>query len=286
MKKLLIIGYGKWGKKIVKNLINAKVYNEIYIKTKNAYYQCDFRLIKKKTSIDIPLKKYDRVHICVPTNQHYSVLQNYINIKNLSIEKPLFNQLKFFKKLKKKTIKVNYTDLYNPITKFFFKNVKEEKITTINLDYCGKYFFHDQYIFLDEWLDHPLSLLFCIFNKIQLKKIKTFKIDRVKKLNIFEAILKYNNLNIKISLKTNLVKKRLITLITKTNEKIIYDFSKNKIFKNKKLFYKANTTSIENFFKLRNKRSEKIQIESLNFHKKIFKFKRKILLKSKKELPI
>jgi len=279
MKNLLIIGYGKWGKKIIKNLINTKIYNDIFIKTRNSYYKYDFKLNDKKKFLENPKKKYDRVHIGVPTDQHYSVLKKYLNIKNLSIEKPLFNDLKYFKKINKKFIKVNYIDLYNPITKFIFKYIKEKKITSIHLNYCGKDYFKNQYFFLDEWLDHPLSLLLSTYNPIQLKKIKTSKINKIEKKNIFEALLKYKDINIKITIKSNLAKKRLVTLTTETKDKITYDFLRNKIFINKKLIYETNTSPIENFFTLRNGNKQKKQIESLIFHKKIFQFKKKMLEK-------
>jgi len=279
MKNLLIIGYGKWGKKIIKNLINTKIYNDIFIKTRNSYYKYDFKLNDKKKFLENPKKKYDRVHIGVPTDQHYSVLKKYLNIKNLSIEKPLFNDLKYFKKINKKFIKVNYIDLYNPITKFIFKYIKEKKITSIHLNYCGKDYFKNQYFFLDEWLDHPLSLLLSTYNPMQLKKIKTSKINKIEKKNIFEALLKYKDINIKITIKSNLAKKRLVTLTTDTKDKITYDFLRNKIFINKKLIYETNTSPIENFFTLRNGNKQKKQIESLIFHKKIFKFKKKMLEK-------
>ena len=279
MKNLLIIGYGKWGKKIIKNLINTKIYNDIFIKTRSVYYKYDFKLNNKKKFLENLKKKYDRVHICVPTDQHYSVLKKYLNIKNLSIEKPLFNDLKYFKKINKKFIKVNYIDLYNPITKFIFKYIKNKKIVSIHLNYCGKNYFKNQYFFLNEWLDHPLSLLLSAYNTIQLKKIKISKINKIEKKNIFEALLKYKDINIKISIKSNLAKKRLVTLTTETKDKIIFNFLRNKIFINKKLIYETNTSPIENFFKLRNGNKQKKQIESLIFHKKIFQFKKKMLLK-------
>lgn len=279
MKNLLIIGYGKWGKKIIKNLINTKIYNDIFIKTRNSYYKYDFKLNNKKKFLENPKKKYDRVHICVPTDQHYSVLKKYLNIKNLSIEKPLFNDLKYFKKINKKFIKVNYIDLYNPITKFIIKYIKEKKVVSINLNYCSKYYFKNQYFFLDEWLDHPLSLLLSAYNSIQLKKIKISKINKIEKKNIFEALLEYKDLNIKITIKSNSAKKRLVTLTTKTKDKITCDFLRNKIFINKKLIYETNTSPIENFFTLRNGNKQKKQIESLIFHKKIFQFKKKMLEK-------
>lgn len=285
MKNLLIIGYGKWGKKIIKNLINTKIYNEIFIKKRNAYYKYDFKLNNIKKILENPKKKYDRVHICVPTDQHYSILKKYLNIKNLSIEKPLFDDLKYFKKINKRFIKVNYIDLYNPITRFIFKYTKEKKIINIDLNYCGKYYFNDQDFFLDEWLDHPLSLLLSIYNQIQIKKIKISKINKIKKINIFEALLKYNNLNIQISLKSNFSKKRLITLTTETNDKIILDFLKNKIFFNKRLLYKSNVTPIENFFKLINNTTiTQKKTESISFHKKIYEFKKKMIFKSKKKI--
>jgi hypothetical protein len=287
MKNLLIIGYGKWAKKIIKNLSNTNVYNVIFIKTKDNYYKYNFNLNKKEKISKVQIKKNDSVHICVPTNQHFSVMKKYLYIKNLSIEKPLFDKLNYFKKVKRKFIKVNYIDLYNPITKFILKDLKEKKIISIDLTYCGKHYFDNQYFFLDEWLDHPLSLLLSIYSQIQIKKIKISKINKIKKINIFEALLKYNNLNIQISLKSNFAKKRLVTLTTETNDKIILDYLKNKIFFNKKLLYKSNVNPIENFFKLRNNAiiTQK-KTESISFHKRIFEFKRKIIFKSKKKYMI
>ena len=66
-------------------------------------------------------------------------------------------------------------------------------------------------------------------------------------------------------------------MTTERKDKITYDFLRNKIFINKKLIYKTNTSSIENFFTSRNDNKQKKQIESLIFHKRIFQFKKKML---------
>tara|TARA_X000000950_G_scaffold238620_1_gene290772 strand:+ start:112 stop:969 length:858 start_codon:yes stop_codon:yes gene_type:complete len=280
MKNLLIIGYGKWGKKIFNYFNSTNFFNNIYIKrlTKN-YTYCK----KKKKLIEIDgnvvPKNIDFVHICSPTKTHYSLFKKFKKAKNLSVEKPLFdkeNQYSFFKD--QDSIKVNYIDLYNPITNFFFSDLKFNETQKIYLNYSNREnFFKKQIDFLNDWLDHPLSILLQMPRIDKIEKVESaIKLNRKKKFNYIFVRLKIKKTFIDISINKTLKKKREF-IVLKKNKNIKYDLLKNKILINNKLNTKFNYSAFDNFFFKTNHLKTNIKFKKIKFHKKIFKFKKDLI---------
>jgi len=280
MNNLLIIGYGKWGKKVFNYFNNIKFFNNIYIKrlTKN-YTYC--RKKNKLIEIDgnVVPKNIDFVHICSPAKTHYSLYKKFKKAKNLSIEKPLFdkkNQYSLFKD--QDLIKVNYIDLYNPVTNYFFSDLKFNETQKIYINYSNREnFFKKQIDFLNDWLDHPLSILLQMPRIDKIEKIESaIKLNHKKKFNYFFIRLKIKKALVDISINRTLKKKREF-IVLKKNKKIKYDLLKNKILTDNKLSTKFNYSAFDNFFFKTNHLKANIKFKKIKFHKKIFKFKKDLI---------
>jgi predicted dehydrogenase len=103
MRSILIIGNGKWANKILNFVEKSKIFNLIYIKTRNENF-----ILKNKKKIKINnlpyYKKVDVIHVCSPIKTHYKYTKNLLGHKNLIIEKPFLNNFRQFQKIKKKLI--------------------------------------------------------------------------------------------------------------------------------------------------------------------------------------
>ena len=276
MKSILIIGYGKWGTKIVKLLSGSKYFNQIYIKTrKNIFKYCNLKKILFKIKLRELPKKFGNIHICVPTIYHYKIYKNYFKHRNISIEKPLFNYFHEYNKFKNKTIKikVNYIDLYNPILKKFFNILDQKKIKKIKFNYSSI-----ENFFLNEWLDHPLSVILQISDNLQNIKVEKNIIERKnKKLNFFKLSMNLNQIETEVKINTKRKKTREILLYDYAKNKIVFNFIKNKIFRNNKTIFSSKIDTLENFFIYEKNIKNKNKIQSMSFHKKIFLIKNLIL---------
>tara|TARA_B110000503_G_scaffold138729_1_gene225489 strand:- start:14 stop:868 length:855 start_codon:yes stop_codon:yes gene_type:complete len=282
MKNLLIIGYGKWGAKVLKVLTRSNYFNQIYIKTrKDIFKYCNLKKILFKIKLKELPKKFDNIHICVPTIYHYKVYKNFSKNRNISIEKPLFNYLYEYNKFEKKNIKVkvNYIDLYNPILKKFFNILDLKKTKKIKFVYSSRdNFYSNQIFFLNEWLDHPLSIILQISDSLQNIKVESNKIERKnKKFNFFKLSMNLNKIEIEVKINTKNKKTREILLYDYKKNKVIFDLIKNKISKNNKTIFSSKINSLENFFIYGKNIKNKNKIQSVSFHKKIFLIKNLIL---------
>ena len=97
---ILIFGYGKWAKKIVKFLKKYKKFDEVYIKTSSKF----FKIYPRKKVIELEnfeniIKTFKYFHICTPVKSHYEIVKmNNLNNVKLVIEKPLVKKKNRFKK--------------------------------------------------------------------------------------------------------------------------------------------------------------------------------------------
>tara|TARA_X000000950_G_C13741808_1_gene588814 strand:+ start:112 stop:1008 length:897 start_codon:yes stop_codon:yes gene_type:complete len=280
MKNLLIIGYGKWGKKIFNFLKKKNLFNTIYIKQTNKTYVYNNKKnqLNKINNNYLP-KNINFVHICSQVETHYSLYKKYKKIKYLSIEKPLFNKWSQYNTFNDQySINVNYVDLYNPVIENFFKNLKFSQTKQIYLNYSARNNFYKKQIdFLNDWLDHPLSIL---LQMQKIDKIEEFnseiKVLNNKKFNYFFIKLRIEKLLINISINNTINKKREF-IILKKNKKIKYDLLKNRIFINNKLKKEFKYSSFEIFFSNLGISKKNIKFKKIKFHKKIFKFKSKLI---------
>jgi hypothetical protein len=266
MKSILIIGNGKWGNKVLAFIIKNKLFDLIYVKSREKNF-----LFKNKIKTEIKylpdLNTISVVHICTPLSTHYRYVKKFLGHDNLIIEKPFLKNLNQFSKIKKKfnilgtpRVVVNYIDLYNPIINLIKKKFKNN-FSKIVFEYSNpKSFFEKKYLCTEDWLEHPLSLILLLFRKFTKFEIIT-KDFVYKKKNFLEKIkiqylFKKKRAIIEINLKNR--KKRGIYLF-KENKLIFFADLKSYKTKNDSLFYLYNSLLSKN----------KLFYQSLDFYKKI-----------------
>ncbi len=71
MKSILIIGYGKWANKILFFLKKKKLFNKIYIKTRNEIFILQNKN-KKKIKVLPHYNNIDLIHVCSPLSTHFN----------------------------------------------------------------------------------------------------------------------------------------------------------------------------------------------------------------------
>ena len=194
VNKFLVIGRGKWGKKVI-NVVN-KYGKIIEIIGSNKSY-------KKLTK-----KNINWVFVLTNDNSHFKITKYFLeNNINVFCEKPLCLNYKDAKKLitlsKKNKIRLYISDIEN------YKNKKikifnDNKIIRQKLDKSKKnilfrLFYHDLYL---------------LFNKASFNKILNIKIINNKN---GEFIFSFRANNKKFSFYYNLNKKEKIHVINKTN---------------------------------------------------------------------
>jgi hypothetical protein len=289
MKSILIIGYGKWANKILFFLKKKKLFNKIYIKTRNEIFILQNKN-KKKIKVLPHYNNIDLIHVCSPLSTHFNYLKKFLNHRSLIIEKPFLRNLNEFSELKKITNKkknkiiVNYIDLYNPITDFLKKKIKY-KFTKIIFEYSDpNFFFKKEYMCIEDWLEHPLSLTLFLFKKFG--KFKVLKKISVKKENKFlekvEIEFTYKKTLVVIRINLQNRKKRNIYFFKKKKLIFFADLRKNKIIKNQKnIMNKSSVNSIELLYKS-GFSTKRVFFQSLDFYKKVLRQRVNIMKSIKK----
>ena len=277
----IIIGYGNWAKKIIKFLKRNNFFSRIIVVTrkKQFFILPKYKKIDRKDLSNIFLKAKS-VHICSNNQSHFSYIKKFIFLnKNIIVEKPLINSQKehqninkIIKKNKKKIL-VNYTDLFNPffpiIKKIFNSNLKNKiHLNIIYSKYDKK--FKKKYQCINEWLDHPLSIILELFKFIPKFKIINFQSSYKNKITNEEMEVRYRSKNIIINFViTNMSKKKRILSIKTLKKNYFFDLNNRSIKNDKSSFY--------NLYKNLNKNNIPKNLFDLSFHKKIFKEKLKII---------
>lgn len=282
MTNHLIIGFGKWSKKIIFFLQNKKLYEKIYIKTRKNYFELEENKIIDEKDILKKKIKIKSAHICTPSKTHYYYLKYLRNYDKIIVEKPFLNNLKHFEEIKKIYSKkiyllVNYTYLFSPNINFLSKHLKKFKCKEIVLNFSNKNpNYKKKYDSLKDWLDHPLSIILFFFKSFPKSKIT--KIELIKKKNLYEKlIINYDYKKFIVKVKINTEKNDTKNIVLK-NEGIILDFNRNNISKNNQILFKPNSNSFDILYDSLYKR-KKLSFQSYNFHKMIIHEKRKLLKK-------
>lgn len=268
MKEHLIVGFGKWGKIIFKNIKNKRFFDNIYLQTSKNFFIYNVNKKKisplKKISLD---KKFFSAHICTPVKNHYYYAKN-LKVKKIIIEKPTFEKIKHYSIFsKKKNLITNYSDLYSPgIQQVFrdFKKMKNGEFKIIYKNLTLKYKKKNEC--LNDWLDHPLSLIFFFFKKKLEFKIIRFERNKIKGYFCENIEILFLNRKFKI----------ILSLITNSRDKRKKrEFSiKNNIKSIKYNFYKSN-------YEVRNNKVKKLY----NFeYNSIINLYRNYILKKKMQL--
>ena len=284
MKYHLIIGFGKWSKKIIGFLQKKKFFSEIYIKTRHYYFKLGSKQKIYDKEFDKIQKKIDSIHICTPVKSHFFYLRKFSKIKKIIVEKPFLQNLSQLKKVrdklnKKNNLLVNYTDLFNPILTKLKKNIKIKSDKKIIFNYSKqKQLYNKKYDSVKDWLDHPLSIIFYLF-----RKFSEFEIiinESIKKKGFYEKLLlNYYYRNYTIQIRLNLSKKNQRNiLLSRKSKKTVYDLKRNLVLYNRNKIFKSKNTSFDMlYFYLKKKKT--LSYQNYNFHKNIMKEKNKILKK-------
>jgi len=243
MKRIGIIGMGKWGKNLIREFSNfAEI--PICITTGNQenikWIQKCFPKTKTSTNINDILhdNSIDAIVIATPITTHYELIKKSLKAgKNVFVEKPMVqtvtqaNDIIDIAKCKKLCLFVGHVFLHNQIFKQIKKINKSEPITELNFDW-RKFGTFEENIF-ENLLSHDLSInleLFGIPNKSELLSKSSCMTD-VDLINIKLDYGKNRKSNIHINRISN-YKKKVITIITKKN---LFIWDENKLFKlNKK----------------------------------------------------
>jgi len=278
LKNHIIVGNGKWAKKIIFFLKKYRITKQLVVisRRKKFIFHPNYKELNKSDYIKI-LKNSGTAHICSSNKTHLKYF-NFFSKKNIDfiIEKPMVNNLKEFKKLKsnfKSKYLVNYIDLFNFNFERISNLLKKNKNKKISIKILYSNNFHKykkkQELF-ESWLDHPLAIILFFnkkFSNFKIKKIKSIKDRKGKFAQFLEVEYKFKKTEIKFIITNNLPKRRLIEIQT-SFKKYSFDLGKKTNLK-KSSFYRLynNLKNIDNSLLRFN----------LVFHKRILNEKHKIL---------
>lgn len=258
MKKIGIVGMGKWGKNLIKEFSNfAEISicvtsgNQENLKWIQKYFP------KTKTSTDIndilDDENIDAIVIATPIITHYDLIKQSLKSgKHVFVEKPMVqtitqaNNIINIAKKKKLCLFVGHVFLHNQIFKKIEKINRSEIITELNFDW-RKFGTFNENIF-ENLLSHELSInleLFGIPKNFELLN----KSSCITDVDSFYVKLNYGK-NKKSNIHINRIsnhKKKTITIITKKNlyvwddDKLFKLHKKSKLFK---LFFQSSQTPL------------------------------------------
>ena len=283
MKQHLIIGFGQWSKKIINFLQKKNLYSKIYVKKRQYYFQYGKKEKITDKNFSKIKKNIDSIHICTPLDSHYNYLKKNIKIRKIIVEKPFLESVNQINKiqninLNNNLIIVNYTYLFYPFINNLKKNLtsKENKKIIINFSKKNN-FYRRKNDCLNDWLDHPLSIILYSFKSFSKFKIVEKTFIKKKKGTYEKLILNYyyDKLIVQIRINNLRINKKNI-LIYGNAKKTIYDFKTNSVLMGKKKIIKYKKTSFEHlYFTLKN--HKRLSFQNYNFHKLIVKERKKIL---------
>ena len=181
MKKIAIIGLGKWGKNLLREFSNVSCVTKCHTRgnQKNiSWLRMNYPKVVHTTSIRDILtdKNIDAVAISTPINSHFKIAKNALESgKHVFVEKPMASsvieakQLIKIAKSKNLNLFVGHVFLYNEIFKKIKKIDKQESITYAHFAW-KKFGTFDEDIFKN-LLSHDISLILALFgspNRIKL----------------------------------------------------------------------------------------------------------------------
>ena len=224
-----LVGKGKWGKKLKKQL--------------DELTNLKFFYGKKNTLIsDIKKEKIKWVFVATPNITHYKIVKQCIqNGVNVFCEKPLCISYTKAKKLidysRKKRVKLFVSDIYN------YYSVKIKNLKNINYIFRSKYVGGDDNEYLFRFMYHDVSIL---YKFLKSNRILNFLIKNQNKKKIFEASIELKNkivinfiYNLNIKKKEHLLNKLVIR-----SEKDILKMMITNVLSNKVDFKKNNNKAL------------------------------------------
>lgn len=244
MKRIAVIGIGRWGKNLVREFskfaIISKCVNQGNLENIR-WLNSNYPEIPVTANIEDVLNdpKIDAIVIATPINTHYKIIKNALESgKHVFVEKPMTqtttqadNLIKIAKR-NNLSLFVGYVFLHNQIFKKIQKINEKESIININFDW-QKFGTFNENIF-ENLLSHELSInleLFGIPKSFELISKSSCMSDS----DLIHVKLDYDE-NRKSNIHINRIsnyKKKAITIITKKN---LFIWDDDKLFKlNKKI---------------------------------------------------
>tara|TARA_Y100000591_G_scaffold301332_1_gene295490 strand:- start:390 stop:1295 length:906 start_codon:yes stop_codon:yes gene_type:complete len=295
---LALIGYGNFGKVYFKSITKSNLFRLNAIFRKNIKDSNRFKILSKKN-----LKKFniEAAIVCTPVKTHHAISKILIENKiPIILEKPatqtlteIINLIRLSKK-NRTSVLVNHSDLFNENFKFLHsKKRKIGKIKFIDAKFgrfTKKYKKKNEFPYND-WLPHPLALIFKFVKKIKYLSIVSNQIIKKKDSYFQELIIHFKAENeVEGRIIFNNLDKDKNRILKVYGEKGIicydgYNNKKNYLFVDKKIVpTKLNLsplqTIIKNFYKIIKKNKFYSDLEySYKIQKILLKLKKQINLK-------
>lgn len=237
MKKIGLIGAGKWGQNYIK--LANKLNIDLHIGT---------RLNWKDL---INFNNLDGIIIATPPDSHIEIAIEALDKQiPVMIEKPLSLKYEEAIKLLKYTtpILVNNLHLFSPAYEYICNNIKKEDILEISSIGCNQGPYRE-YSCLFDYGPHDLSMgMYLLKQKPKLLSIKTLNLTTLS--SQYELLVSYDDVKHKIVVGNfGPNKQRIFTIKTKQNNIIIYnDLLKDKLKYNNKIIDIDPISTLENSF--------------------------------------
>lgn len=275
-KEHIIIGFGRWGQTVNRNLLKFKNFKKIHILKKNKEHLFDLSKILKKNH------KIKTAHICFQNDNKFKFVKYLIKKKiNILLEKPPFKHVNEMTKTynllskKKNIVFINYSELAKEgllqLIKYEKKISQKPSNISFNLGSIKNYKNFSE--FLSDWIDHPL----CVLNEII--KLKNIKIKKIKKnrrkknkkiniqieissINIFINLFNYKKIH---NININYLDKKIIydDILKKT---FLYNKKKIKISNHQNDVIQTTYKKFKNNIKLKKNFDLNSSIQFLNFY--------------------
>ncbi len=195
------MGYGSFGKKYYKNLVNNKNFVLKAIFRKKKYSSIKFKSLSKKEIIN---NNIDCAIVCTPVETHYKIAKLFIENKiPIILEKPAANNLSQIQKLEllsskyKSSVIVNYSDLFNENLNFLIQNKNKIGKFLFYEAIFGKFSNKYKFNFLpyQDWIVHPLAIINKFSRKFFKLSIISNKLKTKNKSNYQEIIFNLKDKN-------------------------------------------------------------------------------------------
>lgn len=256
---IALVGYGKWGKILANQINNSKYFNLVgVLSSLNLKKNFKINSYKDFSSL-IKNEKVDCIYIAKDPATNFSILEKLVEHKlPIIFEKPLclnskncLDMIKIIEKLKIisfTNLPNIFSDTYNETKKFIKSNEKNIKRIIINEGDNGP--IRDEINPIFDWGIHPLTYVFGIYERINLKKInhKTIVNSKVKNIKITKLEIPINN-QFKIKILTGngfKSKTRILKIILNNGDIFINDFIKHELLLNDKVIFKSQKKPLDN----------------------------------------
>ena len=261
MKKIGIIGCGKWSNKIISeiNRNNFFVFNSIVCKSKRNVKLDENIIIFEKNEDLISSKLVDCIFVAAEPKTNLDVVKSLSEHKYpLILEKPLSDTFLNSKEIMQicknedRIIIPNLTNLFSEIYSYLDKLVQENinQIKRIIIVEGDNGPIRNYVNPVWDWGFHPLSVINSLFYQNKISNIikydlKKSKIDNKQIVSLFSMEID-NHINTKI-ITGNFFKKKIrkLKIILKNNDIYLGDFLRHEIYLNNKLLFKNKKTPLE-----------------------------------------